>query len=262
MSNASPRSRMGWAARLLIGLLLLLAGAGAAVWALARWDEAARLAGIGPEIQLRGPALPLSPPRRPIAIAALPAAEPRIAALEARLQTIENTTKLAAGSAGRADALLVAFAARRSVDRGVPLGYIETLLTDRFGDQHPRAVATIISLSRQPVRLDQLIAGYEAAEDELLAGDPNESIWSSFQRELGSLISVRHADRPSEQPSERYARAHARLAAGQVDGALAETMRLPGATRTKEWIDQARRYIAVHRALDEIESAALLAGSR
>jgi len=35
---------------------------------------------------------------------------------------------------------------------------------------------------------------------------------------------------------------------------------LPGASRAREWIDSARRYVAVHRALDEIESAALLGG--
>jgi hypothetical protein len=43
-----------------------------------------------------------------------------------------------------------------------------------------------------------------------------------------------------------------------VDEALAETMRLPGASRAGDWIGKARRYIACHRALDEIESAALM----
>jgi hypothetical protein len=50
----------------------------------------------------------------------------------------------------------------------------------------------------------------------------------------------------------------ARLEAGEVDAALAETMRLPGAGHASEWVARARRYIAAHRALDEIESAALL----
>ena len=61
------------------------------------------------------------------------------------------------GSAGRADALVVAFAARRAIDRGVALGYLENLLVDRFGAQHPAAVATIITASHQPVRLNDLI---------------------------------------------------------------------------------------------------------
>ena len=54
----------------------------------------------------------------------------------------------------------------------------------------------------------------------------------------------------------------ARLEQGQVDIALAETMRLPGASRAGPWIAQARRYVAAHRALDEVESSALLADRR
>ena len=53
----------------------------------------------------------------------------------------------------------------------------------------------------------------------------------------------------------------ARLEAGEIDAALAETMRLPGAPRAGEWIAKARQYVAVHRALDEVESAALLGNS-
>ena len=43
--------------------------------------------------------------------------------------------------------------------------------------------------------------------------------------------------------------------------ALAETMRLPGAPRAATGSTKARRYVAAHRALDEIESAALLGGT-
>ena len=43
---------------------------------------------------------------------------------------------------------------------------------------------------------------------------------------------------------------------------LAETMRLPGAARASDWVTRARRYVVAHRALDEVESSALLAGGR
>jgi hypothetical protein len=39
-------------------------------------------------------------------------------------------------------------------------------------------------------------------------------------------------------------------------------MRLPGAPRAEGWVDSARRYIAIHRALDEIESAAIIGSAR
>jgi hypothetical protein len=63
-------------------------------------------------------------------------------------------------------------------------------------------------------------------------------------------------------PEARYNRALQHLSSGDVDQALAETMRLPGAARAADWVQKARRYVAAHRALDEIESAALLSGGR
>jgi hypothetical protein len=156
---------------------------------------------------------------------------------------------------------VVAFAARRAIDRGVALGYLETLLVDRFGTRHPRAVATIVTASRGPVRLDELTAEYEKLGSELRAGGPQYSWWSNFQRELGSLVDIHRADVPSVKPDARYRRALSRLEAGDVDAAVAETMRLPGASRADAWVAKARRYVAAHRALDEVESSALMAGS-
>jgi hypothetical protein len=77
---------------------------------------------------------------------------------------------------------------------------------------------------------------------------------------MGSLVEVHSATQAPRNPDARYARAEQRLEAGDVDQALAETMRLPGAARAGDWIGKARRYVAAHRALDEIESAALLGG--
>jgi hypothetical protein len=252
---------MSWSARLLIGLVLIIAGAGAAVWALGHYPRAARVVGIAPPPQ--PPAL-LTP--KPIVTNPAPqqappqATSPQIAELEARLARVENATQRAEGFAGRADALVVAFAARRAIDRGVALGYLEPLLVDRFGAQHQQAVATIITASRQPVRLNDLIADYETIGPDLRRGGPQESWWGGIKREFGSLIEIHRAERPATNPDARYNRAAQRLASGEVDQALAETMRLPGAPAAGAWVGKARRYIAAHRALDEIESAALLGG--
>jgi predicted Zn-dependent protease len=78
------------------------------------------------------------------------------------------------------------------------------------------------------------------------------------KREFGSLIEVHRAERPAANPEARYNRALQQLSVGDVDQALAETMRLPGAARASDWTDKARRYVAAQRALDEIETAALL----
>ena len=262
MSNGAPRDARRWTATLAWVLLLLVAGAALATWGLSKWDSAARFVGVAPR-----PASPVAV-RTVQQIAARPQASTsaaeaaKVAELEQRLRAVETTSRRAAGSVGRADALLVAFATRRALDRGVPLGYLETLLADRFGAQNPRAVAAIITASRDPVTLDQLIADYEQLGGELRSGSPDESLWQGLRREFSSLVAVRRASNPSGKPQARYDRALAQLHNGRVDTALAETMRLPGAARASDWVANARRYILAHRALDEVESAALLAGGR
>ena len=262
MSVTTNRPSTSWSARLAWALLLLLAGAGLAVWGLSQWDAGARFLGVTPA------APPAAAPRlvavpRAVALPA-PAAAEQIAALEARVDLIERQTQLVQGSAGRADALVIAFAARRAVDRGVALGYLEPLLVERFGAHHQAAVATIVTTSRNPVTQAELVASYEQLGPLLRGTGPDESWWTGVQRELGSLVSIRRNDSPSPRPAARYERARANLDNGQIDAALAETMRLPGAARpeVQGWIARARRLIAVKRALDEIESAALVGPAR
>jgi hypothetical protein len=79
--------------------------------------------------------------------------------------------------------MLVAFAARRAIDRGVALGYLEPLLVQRFGRQNQASVATIVTASRDPVALDQLIADYRALGPELRSGGAEEGWWDGFRRE-------------------------------------------------------------------------------
>ena len=256
------RTGMGWGARLLVGLVLILIGAAAAVWSLGHSRSAARLLGVAPPAPPPTIALKTTPaPAAAAQPAPAPAAEQaQIASLENRLSQVENATQHAEGSAGRADGLVIAFAARRAIDRGVALGYLENLLTERFGAQHQAAVATIITSSRQPVRLNDLIDQYQTLGPQLRSGGPQDSWWDNFKREAGSLVEIHRADRPAVNVEARYNRALQQLSAGNVDQALAETMRLPGASRATDWEDKARRYVAAHRALDEVESGALMPG--
>lgn len=257
------QSGMGWGARLLVALVLMLVGAAAAVWGLGHYRPAARLLGIAPvspPVALTPKPVVLNPPAP--APEQQPPSDERVGALEQRLSQVENATERAEGSAGRADALVVAFAARRAIDRGIALGYLENLLGSRFGPQHQAAVATIITASRQPVRLNDLIDEYEDLGPDLRRGGPQDSWWTNFKRQMGSLVEVHRADKPPANLNARYARALQRLQTGDVDQALAETMRLPGAAAAGAWTAKARRYIAAHRALDEIESAALMPAAR
>ena len=259
MASRPNQTGLGWGSRLLIAIALVLVGAAGAAWGLARYHQAARFLGVAPA------PVPAAPPQRAIAVPLASetdeADKQRIGHIEQRLNQVERSTQRVEGSAGRADALLVAFAARRAVDRGVALGFLEPLLIDRFAETHPGAVATVVTGSHSPVQLHELITEFRTLGPDLRSSSPEDGWWTQFKRELGSLISVRRADRPSTQPDARYHRALTSLEDGEVDAALAETMRLPGAPRAQAWVQKARRYVAVHRALDEIESAALLGRS-
>jgi hypothetical protein len=263
MERAGMSEGMGWGARVLIALVLILAGAAAATWGLAHYQPAAKLFGVAssttPVSQPPRFVVQQAPQQQPANTGTLnPAIAEQIGQLQARLQRVESESQEVRGTAGRADALLIAFAARRAIERGVSLGYLEPLLLNRFGADHSQAVATIVTGSRGPVPLTNLIAQYQDLEPALVGPPPNEGLWTGIKRGLSSLVTVHRSDRPSTQPKARYDRALSHLMAGEVDSALAETMRLPGAPRAGEWINSARRYIAVHRALDEIESAAIV----
>ena len=162
--STSYRTGMSWSARLLVGLVLILVGAGAATWGLARSQRAASFLGIAPARSTAAPAqrIAAAPSAQALQDTILPEPErdDRVAQLEGRLSQVENAAQRTESFAGRADALVVAFAARRAIDRGVALGYLENLLVDRFGSRHQRAVATIITASHRPVQLDDLIAEY------------------------------------------------------------------------------------------------------
>ena len=267
MATAPNRGGISWSARLLIAIALILAGAAATAWALARYDGVARFLGVRPE--QAAPQIDAPPPdatglivQPAVADRAIAAESAKIQDLELRVARVENSTQRVEGFAGRADALLVAFAARRAIDRGVALGFLEPLINDRFAATHARAVATIVTGSRTPVRLNDLVSQYRDLGPALRSSAPEDGFWTQFKRELGSLIQVRRADAPSTQPDARYIRALSKLEDGEVDAALAETMRMPGAPHAQSWIAKARQYVAVHRALDEVESAALLGGSQ
>jgi hypothetical protein len=186
----------------------------------------------------------------------------RLAELEQKLDEIDQTADAASGNAGRAEGLLVAFAARRAVDRGLALGYLEASLQSRFGKAQPRAVAMIINASRQPVTIEDLRTGLDAIGSSLVGGGPDESWWNSFRRSMSSLIIVRKAATPSPAPIERLGRVERLVDAGRVDAALAEVARMPGAGGAMKWMDQARRYVEAHRALDVLEAASIMPATR
>lgn len=253
----------------LLPLLLLLAFAGGialAAFAVHRWDRvaglvrpsaAAQTATAPAPLPVTGGAPSLLPLAAPVVAAADPALAGRVEALDERMAAVDARARAASGDANRAEGLLVAFAARRAIDRGQPLGFLEGLLHAHFGGE-PQAVAMVIGAAQRPVTLLRLQDRLAALAPALAVAGPEESWWAGVRRELGGLFVVRHAQTPSGAPGERQSRADRALEQGQVEVALGEVVRMPGSARAADWIAEARRYVLAHNALDRIETAALL----
>jgi len=251
---------MGLAVAALFAFLIGAGGVGYAAWSgllpigKAAPDKELSAAANAPQTAA---ALPPASPARPDALSDA-AVQTRVAALEQRLDQLDLRAAAASGNAARAEGLLVAFAARRALDRGAQLGYLEDQLKLRFADAQPRAVQSVIDAARQPVTLEWLVSGLDVLSPKLTSVPITNTAWDTLKHELASLFIVRHDSAPSAAPSSRLDRAKLYLTGGKIEEAVAEVEHLPGAAGAKDWIAAARRYDSARRALDLIETTALL----
>jgi hypothetical protein len=270
--DTAPPPRRPFLRKAALPAICFVLGLGFMGYLLAQWPAGAHFLGIGPApapTEERPRAPETEPPRTVVqyeppppnpALAGTPAEQDfarRLAALEQRFGQIDSSSRVAVGSADRTEALVAAFAARRAIDRGVALGFLERMLQVRFASQ-PRAVGAIIAAAREPVTLAQLQSELDTLGPQLMGAPPDQSWWGAFRDELGSLIVVRRAETPSAEPSQRLDRAKRWLQAGEVAAAAAEVQRMPGHDYASDWAARARRYALAHQALDLIENAALL----
>lgn len=268
-----PARGLSFRALALGAFLLLLIGIAAGGWAVNRWLTGADTipvakiiespGGAANPVLVAGSAAKGAAPGLPLVVAPIDGANAltaRVAELEQRLSRITLEAESASGNASRAEGLLVAFAVRRALDRGLSLGYLDAQLRLRFGDDQPNAVKTIIDTSREPVTLEQLRAELDTLAPQLVGrgGEGSGSLWTGLRRELGELFVVRAAGTQSPRASERLERARRYLGAGQADLAIAEVQAMPGAAVANDWLIAARRYHEARRALDLIETAAIL----
>lgn len=271
---AAPRVR-GFSLRLILfaALLLVILGLAGGGWLMNRWladrpanseTEAKLATRVAPVAALVPTATADGSPAAPTALVVAPVDNPaalaaRVAGLEQRLRQIMLQADSASGNAARAEGLLIAFAVRRALDRGLALGYLDGQLRLRFGDAQPNAVKTIVDAARNPVTLDRLRADLDRLAPELLGrAEGSGNLWTGIRRELSELFIVRPAESPSPLASARLARARRNLDAGLVDEAVEEVAAMPGQSAAEQWMIDARRYHEARRALDLIETAAIL----
>lgn len=266
--SARPRRRL--IRKLALPLLAFGSGIAATAYGLAHWDSAARWLGLAPATEIAASAVTASKggiANPPLAshstVADAESVQPeilhaRIQAIEERLDRLSARTEATSGNANRAEGMLIAFAARRALDRGVQLGYLESLLRERFGTSQPQAVATIIAAGRERITLDLLATNFEKIAPDLDAVAANENWWDKLKRGMADLIIIRRGAAPSNRPQEILDRVRGQIANGEIDQALIEMTRLPQHAKAKSWISQARGYVMARNALDRIETAALI----
>jgi hypothetical protein len=184
--------------------------------------------------------------------------ETRLAMLEERFSRINFEADAASGNAARAEGLLIAFSARRMIERGEPLGFVADQLRLRFADAQPQAVDTIVQFASNPVTIDELGARLEALTPDLTDNSQNLNFWQRTRQEVVSLFRVRSDSPTLLAPQARIDRARLMLSARRIRTAIAEVERLPGADAADKWIADARRFQEVQRALDLVETTAML----
>ncbi|RPF72839.1 hypothetical protein EG799_12195 [Aurantiacibacter spongiae] len=182
----------------------------------------------------------------------------RVAAMEQRLTRLDLQSQAAAGNAARAEGLLIAFASRRALERGAPLGYLADQLRLRFGEARPNAVQTVIDASQNPVTLDRLLARLEGLAPVLTEAPEGEGVFTRLNRELSELFVVRREDTPSPVAERRLERARLFLESGRTEAAVSEIRNLPNAAEAAGWISDAEQFAAAQRALETLETAAVL----
>ena len=180
----------------------------------------------------------------------------RLAAAEQRIARLDLQAQAAGGNAARAEGLLIAFAARRSLERGTELGSLADQLRLRFGDAQPNAVQTVIDFASDPITRDVLLARLDGLQPSLQAGSGRPTL-GRLREEISNLFVIRRETTPSPQPERRFERARMFLETGRVDRAIAEVQMLPGSASAANWIANARRYQRAQQALDLIETAAV-----
>jgi hypothetical protein len=212
-TQTAPRTGMRFK-HVLIMLLIAFVGGGVAVWWLAN------------EYGYLDPAAETVPTETitPMASNMAPALPPATLSggVDSQLNQINADAAAASGNAARAESLLVAFAARRTIDSGAPLGYLADQLRLRFGASQPQAVNTIISAAQTPVTVEMLKAELKGLEPALLTGNSDAGIWTTVKREMSELFVLRKDGAPSPAPTQRLERAQTFVEAGNMSAAMAE----------------------------------------
>jgi hypothetical protein len=256
MDTSTPVSKPGptWRRKLVFPLLFFVAGIGVAGWGVTQTEFGRSIAGL----QTPNAAI-VAPNDAPAAQGSAPSdqAAARIAELEASLAQQQSSAPIRVATvSSRADGMLLAFAARRALELGLPLGSFEDDLNARFGSSEPHMVAAVVAAAKTPVTIAKLRGDLIGLLPQL-SGVESAGLWDRLTTGFSNLATVRRGDDAPHDPNALLAQAKTAMETGDVDTALQAISRLPNRAVAADWMAAARRYSEAQRALNALEKAAL-----
>lgn len=248
----------------IFALVCFAIGIAAMGWLLSEWTPARNLLLGKPDAAT--PAISATPdvaalPSTTTPEIAPPSTEEHMAKIEEKLAIIDQQADSASTDAARAERMMIAFAARRAIERGTALGYLEGALMRQFGGTDSGAVATVIKAGRAPVTLEQLEEGLDAARPGLVASEDGNSWFSAIWRDVGNIAVIKQEGEDRLSVDQRFDRARRALERDRVDVAVREVQALPGRKSANAWLDKATRYLQARKALDRLEAITLAVSS-
>jgi hypothetical protein len=247
-----PRS--GLLRRLALPALFFLGGIAATGWFITRTEYGSNLIGAAPVQPIVIDATKLAPANGGAAAAVTPSI---ISGQGAAMAPVPATLPLLPPQNSRANMMVLLFATRHALERGLPLGAMEAELQAAFGTTQPYLLSAVTSAAEQPVKLEDLRSGLIAIAPALRGEE--DGWWPRLSNAVAGLATVRRSDEQPSNPGTLVPQAISAIDAGHVAAALGIVMRLPLRTKATEWIAKAKRYAAADRALDSLERATLVA---
>lgn len=176
---------------------------------------------------------------------------------------LEQAGNLAEAGDRQVRDLFMVSAARRMVEKGRPLGPVQSALSARFSAQDAAAIRSLEHWSGAPQTRASLAGRLETMGDAMVeparTGAPG--FWERLMTRISGLVTV--YDGTIAGPIDRDALADARDALAADDVALAATrlQAMPPSIVRDQWLADARALVAAEAALDRLESMLLDAAS-
>ena len=155
----------------------------------------------------------------------------------------------------RSEAMLLANQVRQLVDQGRPLGALSARIESTFGAVQPQVFATLNRASGQKLSNAALLAEFETLAPSLTR--PAGTGWTRIQHEFSTLFVLRRSDKAPSPSSARVERVKQYLVAGDIAAAMRLVREMPGAANAADWLETASAAVAVRKALDQLDQAAL-----